>query len=186
MNKITAPTLLRILGNAAVFTLLTHPGLWLAVSNGYTDDHLFNLKVLEIFGLVAMASMFALLLFLACTLLSYEVTRCVRNHLSRWITIVSCIAVALLLCALALAVVPQLFYQYSRLIIPGLPLQWVPIGDLSLSTLQKYLLLPADCTTSELATGVCVWISVCAAALVAFEFSKSNYDRCLIKMQNMD
>ena len=165
-------------GNAAVFTLLTHPGLWLAASNGYTDDYLFNLEMLEIVGLVAMASMFAILLFLACTLLSYELTRCFRKHLSRWITIVFCVAVALLLCALALAVVPQMFYQYFRLIIPGLPLQWVPFGDLSLSTLQKYVLLSADCTTSEHATGVCVWISVCAAALVAFEFSKSNFDRC--------
>ena len=100
-----------------------------------------------------------------------------RNHTARWFNILSCTVLALLLCSVALLVVPQLYYLYYRSILPGLPAQWVPPGNLSGNTLWRYLLLPAGDNTTHHAKGVTVWISVCAAALVSYENSKADADK---------
>jgi len=71
-------------------------------------------------------------------------------------------------------VVPQLHYLYYRSILPGLPAQWAPAGDLSIDSLRRYLLLSAEDSTSYHAQGVTVWVCVCAAALVAYENSKAD------------
>jgi len=82
-----------------------------------------------------------------------------RNHTACWFNILSCTVLALLLCSVALLVVPQLYYLYYRSILPGLPAQWVPPGNLSGNTLWRYLLLPAGDNTTHHAKGVTVWIA---------------------------
>ena len=84
----------------------------------------------------------------------------------------SCVVLTLLLCAIALALVPQIHYFYYRMIIAGLPAQIVPVGDLSATQLWQYLVLSAEANTSVHATGVAVWICVFASTLVAFKETK--------------
>ena len=176
MTTLTSRTLFRIFIISLVITAVTHPGLWLAIVNGYPDDYLFNLSGLQIIGLIVITSVFAILLFLACTASSYLLVKWSQRHLARWVLIFISIVLALFICAIALLLVPQLHYQYYRLIIPDLPLQWVPLGDLSGKTLWQYLLLSAEATTTVHAKGATVWICVCASALLAFECSKSASD----------
>jgi len=157
-----------------VFTLLTHPGLWSAFARGYAGDHLFNLSTIEIVGLAAITSVLVLVLFLACTGLSCLLSRKLRANLPRWAVISGCGVLALVLCAMGLAVVPQIHYQYFRLIISGLPAQWVPMGDLSAARLSNYFFLPASGHTTDHAKGITVWICVCASLIVGFRESKQR------------
>jgi len=146
--------------------LITHPGLWFAFAGGYPDDYLFNLTKVQIAGLILITSIMALLLFIACIKSSYLLCKWVYKYQSRWLTVLSCICLALLICAIALAIVPQLHYFYYRMIIPDLPAQWVPVGDLSWDTLLRYFLLRADDNTTVHAKGITVWICIFGSALV--------------------
>jgi len=174
MKTLTPFSLFRILVTCFIFTVIIHPGLWKAVARGYQGDHLFNLSGPQITGLVLITSGLALILFLTSTVSSYVVSNWMNKYAPRWIVILSCTALALVLCAIALAVVPQLHYLYYRSILPGLPAQWVQAGDLSIDSLRRYLLLSAEDSTSYHAQGVTVWVCVCAAALVAYENSKAD------------
>ena len=171
--KTLAPlALARIFLISLVFTVVTHPGLWLAMARGYAGDYLFNLSPLQIAGLIFITSILGLLLFLACTTSSYLFTKWSGKYLTRWTVVLAAMVLALFLCAIALLLVPQLHYQYYRLIIPDLPVQWVPLGDLSGKVLWQYLLLSADATTTIHAKGATVWICICASALVAFRTTR--------------
>jgi len=141
-----------------VITLITHPGLVLGLAKGYPNDYLFNLSTGQIVGLTLISGVLAILLFLACVTASTMLCQRLRHNAPRWLIILSCTVLALLLCALALALVPQIHYLYYRLILPGLPAQWVPLGNLSLTRLTQYLLLPADSTTTVHANGATVWV----------------------------
>lgn len=169
-KSLTATTLFRVFVISLTFTIITHPGLWMAVASGYSEDYLFNLSTRQIIGLVLITSGFVVLLFLACTVSSHFLCRWGNQVLPRWLMVLMCTVFALLLCAIALALVPQLYYLYYRWIIPGLPAQWVPVGDLSLTRLWQYFLLSADGTTTDHAKGSTVWLCTCASAVVAFEF----------------
>lgn len=158
-------------------TFITHPGLWLAIANGYPGDSLFTLSVSQRVGLILITCVLVLLLFFICTVSSYTLCKLIRKHVARWFIILSCTVTALLLCAIALLLVPQLHYLYYRLIIPGLPAQIVPAGDLSLSQLWQYFMLAADANTSVHASGATVWICVFASVLVAFKESKPFINR---------
>jgi len=176
MKTLTPLTLVRVFLLSVLFTFITHPGLYLGLVNGYPDDYLFNLSDLQIVGLILITSLFAIVLFLACTLSSYLLALWLRKNLARWVLILISIVLALLLCAIALLVVPQLHYQYYRLILSDLPAQWVPLGDLSGATLWQYLLLSADATTTVHAKGATVWVCVCASALLAFDTGRTVSD----------
>lgn len=166
--------LVRLFIICLVFTLITHPGLWMAVASGYSEDYLFNLSTGQIVGLVFITSVLGVLLYLACTVTSFLLCRWISHSLPRWLVMLGCTVIALVLCAIALAVVPQLHYVYYRWILPDLPAQWVPLGDLSATRLWQYFLLPADGNTTDHAKGATVWVCSCAAALVAFEFSRAE------------
>ncbi len=166
-------SIIRLLVISFTFTVIIHPGLWLALADGYSNDYLFNLSGPQIAGLTVITGILALLLFIACVVSSYLLCKWIHCYVPRWFVIMSCIALALLLCAVALLLVPQLHYQYYRTFMPDLPLQWVPLGDLSVNTLWRYLLLPADDNTTHHAKGVTVWTCVTASALVAFEESRA-------------
>jgi len=153
-------------------TIIIHPGLWLAIANGYPGDSLFTLSVSQRIGLILITSVLVLLLFLTCVVASYTLCKLFHKHAARWYIVLSCTVTTLLLCAIALALVPQLHYLYYRLIIPGLPAQIVPAGDLSVSQLWQYLVLPAHANTSVHASGVTVWICVFASVIVALKASK--------------
>jgi len=163
-----SPGLFRLFTISLTLALITHPGLWFALANGYPDDYLFNLTKVQIVGLITITTVMALLLFIACTASSYLLYKWVHEYLLRWQMVLSCMCLALLLCAIALAIVPQLHYLYYRLIIPDLPAQWVPVGDLSWDTLLRYFLLRADDSTTVHAKGITVWMCVIGSALVAF------------------
>ena len=156
------------------FTVITHPGLYLAVANGFPGDYLFNLSRIQIFGLLLITLILAVFLFLACTTSTLMLVRWSKKYLNRWILVLMSAVLGMFLCGIALLLVPQIHYQYYRLILPDLPLQWVPLGDLSWETLQRYLLLSADAPTTVHAKGGTVWVCVCACVLVAFEVSKSD------------
>jgi len=155
-------------------TIIIHPGLWLAIANGYPDDSLFTLSLPQGIGLVLITSTLVLLLFFTCVVTSYTVCKWLNPYLPRWFTMLCCMVLSLLLCAIALALVPQLHYLYYRTIIPGLPAQIVPAGDLSAAQLWQYLVLAADANTSIHANGVTVWVCVLASVLVALKESKSG------------
>ena len=176
-NKSLTPTvLIRIFAACFVFMVITHPGLWVAFANGYSNDYLFNLTTGQIFGLVVITTSLLLLLFLLCTVSSYLLSQRLITVLPHWLVVLSCIVLALLLCAVALVLVPQLHYQYYRWIIPGLPAQWVPFGELSPPKLEQYIFLPADGNTTDHAKGGAVWICVCASAWVAYKYGQSDSD----------
>ena len=157
-----------------IFTAIIHPGLWQAIAKGYPDDYLFNLSQPQIFGLIFITTVLAILLFLACVGSSYHFSIWLRRYLPRRLVVVCCTILALLLCAVALALVPQIHYVYYRFILPDLSRQWVPLGDLSAGTLWRYVLLTADDNTTHHANGFVVWNCVCAAALVAWEESQAE------------
>lgn len=158
--------LFRLFAISLAITLITHPGLWIAFANGYPEDYLFNLTNLQIVGLIVITIVMALLLFIASTASSYLLCKWAGKYLARWQLILGCLSLALLLCGIALAIVPQLHYLYYRLIIPDLPAQWVPAGDLSLDMLSRYFLLRADDNTTTHAKGVTVWVCVLSSAVV--------------------
>lgn len=174
LNPLTLINLVGLFVLCFVFTLVIHPGLWVALANGYSEDYLFNLTTGQILGLVVITSIFAVLLFLGCVLLSCVVCHRIGNSLPRWLIVSICVASALILSAVGLALVPQLHYLYYRQIIPDLPAQWVPIGDLSRQKLVQYFLLTADGTTTDHAKGVTVWICASASAVIGFVRSKKN------------
>jgi len=176
MNTLSPLTLVRIFLLSVFFTFVTHPGLWSGLVNGYPGDYLFNLSGPQIIGLIFITSLFAIVLFLGCMLSSYLLARWLQKKLAHWVVILISIVLALLLCAIALLVVPQLHYQYYRLILPDLPMQWVPLGDLSSATLWQYLLLSADATTTVHAKGATVWVCVFGSALVAYDAGRSATD----------
>ena len=169
-------TLVRIFVVSLVFTFITHPGLYLAIANGYSGDYLFNLSGIQIFGLLLITLILAIFLFLFCTTSTLMLVEWSQKYLNRWIVVLVSAVLGMFLCGIALLFVPQIHYQYYRLILPDLPLQWVPLGDLSWATLQRYLLLSADATTTVHAKGTTVWVCVCACVLVAFEVSKPDAD----------
>ncbi len=174
MHTFTPFVLVRLFVICLAITIIIHPGLWSALANGYPGDSLFTLSVRQRVGLILITSTLALLLFIACVVMIYTVCQYFNKHVARWVTILCCTFLALLFCAIAIALVPQLHYLYYRMIIPGLPAQIVPIGDLSLSKLWQYLVLPADANTSIHAKGVAVWVCVLASVLVALKESKSG------------
>jgi len=171
---IKSPGIIRLFAISLALTLITHPGIWIALANGYPEDHLFNLSNIQITGLIVITGVMAILLFLTCTSLSDLLCKWAGKYLARWQLTLSCIALALLLSAIALAIVPQLHYLYYQLIIPDLPAQWVPIGDLSLDRLLRYFLLRADDITTVHAKGVTVWVCVFGSALTVFRQSTTN------------
>jgi len=124
---------LRLFFICLVATIVTHPGLWLAIANGYPGDSLFTLSASQRVGLVLITCALVLLLFITCVVASYTLCKLFHKHVARRFIIFSCAVIALLLCAIALALVPQLHYLYYRSIIPGLPAQIVPAGDLSVT-----------------------------------------------------
>lgn len=172
MHTFTLFALIRLFVICLAVTIIIHPGLWLAIANGYPGDSLFTLSALQRVGLVLITSALGLLLFIACVVMSYTLSKFFHKHIARWMIILCCTVLALLMCAIAIALVPQLHYLYYRMIIPGLPAQIVPIGDLSVSKLWQYLVLPADANTSIHAKGVTVWVCVFASMLVALKENK--------------
>ena len=169
VNHLKPLRLIKLFAISLAITIIIHPGLWFAFANGYPDDYLFNLSSLEIVGLIIITSVMVLLLFVACTASSYLLSKWASKYLARWQLVLSCICLALLLCAIALAIVPQFHYLYYRTIIPDLPAQWVPLGDLSLDTFRRYFLLRADDNTTFHAKGVAVWVCVIGSGLVGFD-----------------
>ena len=171
LKSLTTSYLLRVFAISLVLMVITHPGLWVAIANGYSDDYLFNLTTGQIIGLVVITFLLLVLLFLLCVVSSYLLSCWLKDALPRWLVISLCTLLALLYCAVAFVLVPQLHYQYYRWIIPGLPAQWVPLGELSAAKLWQYFLLPADGNTTDHAKGGSMWICAFASALVAFEAS---------------
>ncbi len=174
MHSLAPFALIRLFFICLTATIITHPGLWLAIARGYPGDSLFTLSVYQRVGLVLITSALVLMLFIACVVTSYIVCKWLHKHVARWFMIVCCIVLALIQCAIALALVPQLHYLYYRMIIPGLPAQIVPVGDLSLAQLWQYMVLAADANTSVHASGVTVWICVFASVLIALKESKAG------------
>jgi len=59
--------------------VITHPGLWVAIANGYSDDYLFNLTTGQIIGLVVISFLLLVLLFLLCVVSDGSFQACLRN-----------------------------------------------------------------------------------------------------------
>ena len=171
-KSLSAITLIRVFAVSFLFMVITHPGLWVAFANGYSEDYLFNLSTGQIIGLVVITTALLVLLFLVCSFASFFLCQWFGHLIPRWLLVLSCSVLGFILCAAGLFLVPQLHYQYYRWIIPGLPAQWVPFGELSSTQIWQYFLLSSDGNTTDHAKGGSIWICDFARALIAFKTSQ--------------
>lgn len=117
----------------------------------YSADSFFTLTPLGQFGLGLVSAFFL-------TVLIWGMMRIQAHWILR-------IGVALLTLWLFAWLSPQIYYLYFRLIIDGLPLQWVIKTPPSLGHIVDLFSFRADATLSAHSQGAFGWLLIAAAAM---------------------
>ncbi len=160
---------LRIFILSLLITISIHSGLWKASQNRYPDDSLFTLSFSEISGLLMLASIMAMTLFLISlskTYWLYHRTEHFAHSIYKYTSLlIFDLLMTVALCLLSFFLAPQFYYLYYQQIIEGLPNQWVVGGGLSLERIFYFFTLPADGSIADHATGVILWVCMLSSAL---------------------
>ncbi|MEM7546138.1 MAG: hypothetical protein AAF367_11430 [Pseudomonadota bacterium] len=120
------------LGGLAALPLvaLAQPGIWSRLIAGYEGDDFFTLGMAQRIGLAVIALALLAALFVVAAALSRLTVR--RARLGLGLGLGVDISIRSVFYGALITLAPQVFYTYYRLIIPGLPSQWVirwPDGD---------------------------------------------------------
>jgi len=146
---------------SAVGVVIALPSLRSGVLSAYPGDSLFTLEPLEIAGLVAISAAISLAGFVLAVEKSVWLSRRTPPGLvPRLCTAAADIVVTAILFTVCYSLLPQLFYQFYRLIIPGLPNQWVVRAWIDLPRLWSALSMASSGRLAELAAGLVFWTLV--------------------------
>lgn len=143
---------------SAMGVVIASPSLRAGVISGLQSDSLFTLEPWEAAAVTAISTVLCLagiLLSVAKTLLVCR--RTPPHPVPRAIIAIADILVTASLFAVFYSVAPQLYYEYYRIIIPGLPDQWVVQSRFDPSRLITALSLPSTGRLAELAAGLVFW-----------------------------
>ena len=155
---------LALLPWALVIAVAWHPGLMWGLVASRAGDSFFTLSRAAGGGLVLIALVASLALFA----LSAMKTRALRRAFSRRATLAPAAAdlfATALLAIAALALAPQLFYAYYRLVFPDLPDRWVLHGLPSAARLRALVRPVASGSLADHAAALVLWTLVLACLL---------------------
>jgi len=149
---------------ALVVAVAWHPGFLRGLGVSRRDDPFVTLSGADGIGLAVIALVASLALFA----LSVAKTRALRRVFARRASLVAATAdllATVLLALAALALAPQLFYAYYRLVFPDLPSKWVLSGLPSAEQLRALLRpLPGD-PLADQAAALTLWTLALACVL---------------------
>lgn len=133
--------------------------VWPQVRAGYPNDSFWTLNWYGRIGVVAISLVGCMLIFSVIAAKTRVIFR-VKSQATNTAWLLIDLALGLALFAVVYSVSPQAFYSFYRLIIPGLPQQWVIDGWLNPDRLaQVAQLLPGGSLSDHLA-GIMLWAIV--------------------------
>jgi len=152
--------MMRLGGLAALpLTALVQPAIWTRLSVFYKGDDAFTLGISQRIGLGLISFVMIALLFVVFARISQKLAAVLSSTAPR----LGCdIALRVLGFAALITCAPQIYYAYYRLIIPGLPAQWV-IRWPDMSTWATLLTFAPDGRLAEHLISATLWGLIVAA-----------------------
>lgn len=133
--------------------------LWPRVLAGYPSDSFWTLGWAGRAGVVAISGVGIAALFAVLTVKTRVILR-VKQQATNTAWVLIDLALGLALFAVIYSVSPQVFYAFYRLIIPGLPQQWVIDGAFDVTRLAAIARIGAEGSLSDDLAGVTLWAIV--------------------------
>ena len=141
-----------------VTAVLAAPTVWLAVLNGYAGDSFFTLTPWPRAGLAGLSAALILALFWLSAVKSAALYRAgAKLRVPPPVVLAADLVASTALMAGAAGLSPQIYYSYYRLLLPGLPSQWVLSGWAALETLLRQARLLPDASLADHLAGLTFW-----------------------------
>lgn len=154
-----------------VTAVLAAPTVWLAVLNGYADDSFFTLTPWPRAGLAVLSAALILALFWVSAIKSAAFYRAgAKLGMPPLSVLAADLLASVALVTGAVGLSPQIYYSYYRLVLPGLPSQWVLSGWAALETLLRQARLLPDASLADHLVGLTFW-SLLVMACWVFVFA---------------
>ncbi len=146
-------------GVCLVAVVLGAPSLWLAALGGYAGDSFYTLDPAARAGLIVLSAALVLALWWTAAAKSVLLHRLAgARSIPAALAALADVLASLVLLALAVGLAPQLYYAYYRIVIPGLPAQWVVREWFDWQTLLRVAALSPDASLSDHLTGITFWV----------------------------
>lgn len=138
--------------------ILAAPGLQRGVTAGYPGDSFFTLDAGARAGLAALTAGLALLALWAAFRLAKRLSGRRPRPGARALGLAGNLGVTLGAFTLCYVLSPQVYYSYYRIVLPGLPAQWVVQAGDQLARLAAALALQAGDSLAAQAAGTLFWV----------------------------
>ncbi len=132
----------------------------------HADDSFFTLAPWAQLLVASLALVLAACGALAAFEAALAFSRMARSRLGRALALLGNLLLLPLAFTLALSLSPQIFYSLYRLIMPGLPDQWVVRGLFDFERLSRALALRPDSNLADLSSGIAFWSLVALTLLL--------------------
>jgi hypothetical protein len=148
-----------VVGAGAVVTVvLAAPPVWRALATGYPRDSLLTLPPVPRGGLILLTVGLVFALFWISAAKTAAMHRAARRlAVTPLLVLAADLFATLVLFAAARVASPQIYYSYYRLVIPGLPSQWVRAEWPGIGDLLALAGLAPDAGSAAHAAGVGLW-----------------------------
>lgn len=133
--------------------------VWPAARAGYPGDSFWTLGWIGRLG-VALISTIALIVFFAILTAKTRLILKLKRQATGTAWALIDVALGLLLFAVAFSALPQVFYTFYRLIIPGLPQQWIIKGLIDVDRLKVVAQLNETGALADHAAGIALWAMI--------------------------
>lgn len=152
-----------------VGVVISLPPLWDAIRAGYPTDSFWTLGVGGRLGVIALSAVGISATFLCLAWKTSLILRFRRGPTATAWALID-IAIGLFIFAVVFSVSPQAFYSFYRLIIPGLPQQWVIDGLLDQDRLKMIAIVTSGGSLADHLAGVALWATVPFTAWLHLRF----------------